>query len=341
MQIAEPKQSFHELQAANRRNSNILIVMFVVLLGALGLGFDYFYLGINPAGEDGFRFPVATFAAIAFGLVYAAQGWFFGAQQVLASTSARPADERNPEERQLVNVVEEMAIAAGIPPPKIYVVPDDDPNAYAVGRDPQHASIAVTEGLLTSLTREELQGVIGHEMSHVRNLDIRTMTLITVLFGATVLLADVSRRGVYWNSRVGGSGGRSRDSDRGGGGGGIAILFILWILLAVLAPILARLIMMAVSREREYLADASSAELTRNPLGLAAALRKLAAARQPTKAIGQGSAHLCIVDPRGLKFNEVDGEVAEIFGTHPPMAKRIAILESMAGVVSSEPAGRL
>jgi heat shock protein HtpX len=330
----DQKQTFYELQAANRRNTVFLVVLFLVLLGALGAGFDYFYLGVGQ--EDGPAFPVATFAALVFGAIYAAQGWFFGAQQVLASTSAREADPRNPAERQLLNVVEEMALAAGVVPPKTYVVPDEDPNAFAVGRDPQHASIAVTEGLLESLTREELQGVVGHEMSHVRNLDIRTMTLVTALFGAAVLLADMSRRGLYWGSRAGGGGGhRGRSSDRGGGGGAIAILFVIWILLAILAPLLARLITMAISREREYLADASSAELTRNPLGLASALRKLVDAREPTRTIGQGSAHLCIVDPRGLKFNEVDGEVAEIFGTHPPMAKRIALLESMAGVVSS------
>jgi heat shock protein HtpX len=340
MQIAEPKQSFYDLQAANRRNSVFLVILFLFLLGALGLGFDFFFLGMDPSGQEGIPFPVATAGALVFGAIYAAQGWFFGASQVLASTSARPADERSPDERQFLNVVDEMALAAGIPAPKAYVVPDEDPNAFAVGRDPQHASIAVTEGLLASLTREELQGVIGHEMSHVRNYDIRAMTLVTALFGAATLLSDLSRRGLYWGG--GSSRGRSRGGDRdsgGGGGGAIAILFILWALLAILAPIFARMIAMAVSRSREYLADASSAELTRNPLGLAGALRKLASAREPTRAIQQGSAHLCIVDPRGLRFNEVDGEVAEIFGTHPPIAKRIALLESMAGVVPSEAVG--
>jgi heat shock protein HtpX len=336
MQIAQAKQSFYELQAANRRNSVFLIILFLFLIGALGLGFDVFFLGFDPTGENGPAIPVATLGALVFGAIYAAQGWFFGAQQVLASTSAREANPNAPEERQLLNVVEEMSLAAGIIPPKTYVVPDEDPNAFAVGRDPQHASIAVTEGLLSSLTREELQGVIGHEMSHVRNYDIRAMTLVTALFGAAAMLSDLSRRGLYWGG--GSSRGRSRGGDRdggGGAGGALAILFIVWALLAILAPLFARMIAMAVSRSREYLADASSAELTRNPLGLASALRKLAEAREPTRAIQQGSAHLCIVDPRGLRFNETDGEVAEIFGTHPPIAKRIALLETMAGVVAA------
>jgi len=212
--------------------------------------------------------------------------------------------------------------------------PVSDRNVFAVGADPELAPFAVTRGLLESLDREELQGVIGHEMSHVRNLDIRAMTLVTALFGAVALLSDFARRGLYHSG-----GGRGRDDSRrsgdGGGGPAMIVLFILWILVAVLAPFIARLLALAVSRSREYLADASSAELTRNPLGLAAALKKIGAARQPTHLIAEGSAHLCITDPRGLKVNERDGEVAELFGTHPPLRKRIAILEEMAGVGSA------
>jgi heat shock protein HtpX len=211
------------------------------------------------------------------------------------------------------------------------VLPDSDPNAFAVGRDPEHASIAVTKGLLQALDREELQGVVGHEMSHVRNLDIRAMTLVTALFGAAMLLSDVARRGLYWG------GGRSsrRDSrDSGGGGGIMLVLFLLWMMLAVLAPFLGQLLVFAVSRSREYLADASGAELTRNPLGLASALRKIASAHEPTRVITQGTAHLCITDPRGMALNDKEGGVANLFGTHPPIGKRIAILEGMAGVIS-------
>ena len=324
------RSTFYELQANNRRNSVLLVLLFLALVGALGLGLDVFFLGFGR-GEGGTPVPIATFFGLLFGGLYAMQGWFFGASQVLAASQARAVDLSIPEEKQFQNVVEEMAIAAGVPPPKAYVLPDSDPNAFAVGRDPEHASIAVTKGLLQALDREELQGVVGHEMSHVRNLDIRAMTLVTALFGAAMLLSDVARRGLYWG------GGRSsrRDSrDSGGGGGLMLILFLLWMMLAVLAPLLGQLLVFAVSRSREYLADASGAELTRNPLGLASALRKIASAHEPTRVITQGTAHLCITDPRGMPLNDKEGGVANLFGTHPPIGRRIAILESMAGVVS-------
>jgi heat shock protein HtpX len=332
---AKQRATFYELQAANRRNSILLIVVFIALVAALGLGLDVFFLGFDPTGRHGLAFPIATFAAIVFGSLYSLQGWYLGASQVLSASAARPANPAIPEEKQFLNVVEEMSIAAGVPPPKAYVVPDTDPNAFAVGRDPRHASIAVTAGLLTALDREELQGVISHEMSHVRNLDIRAMTLVTALFGAATLLSDVARRGLYWGG--GGRSSRRSSRDSGGGGGVMLILFILWALLAVLAPLLGQLLVFAVSRSREYLADASGVELTRNPLGLASALRKIGSAHEPTTAINQGSAHLCITDPRGLRLNESEGGMANLLGTHPPIGKRISILESMAGMVGSGP----
>ena len=329
MADAPQRATFYELQAENRRNSVLLIVGFLALVLFLGLGLDVFFLGWSPGGESGFGIPLATPFALLFGAVHASHSWFAGASQVLSSTGARPADPADPLERQFENVVEEMAIASGLPKPATYVVPDPDPNAFAVGRDPAHAAIAVTRGLLETLDREELQGVVGHEMSHVRNLDIRAMTLVTALFGAAALLSDVARRGIYH------SGGRDRGSSRrSGDGGGMAILFLVWLLVAALAPFVTRLLALAVSRSREYLADASSAELTRNPLGLAAALRKIGAAHHPTRLITQGSAHLCITDPRGWSVNDREGEGAELFGTHPPLAKRIAILEGMAGVIA-------
>ena len=323
------RSTFYELQANNRRNSVLLVLLFLALVGALGLGLDVFFLGFGR-GEGGTPVPIATFFGLLFGGLYAMQGWFFGASQVLAASQARAVDLSIPEEKQFQNVVEEMAIAAGVPPPKAYVLPDSDPNAFAVGRDPAHASIAVTKGLLQALDREELQGVVGHEMSHVRNLDIRAMTLVTALFGAAMLLSDVARRGLYWG------GGRSsrRDSRDSGGGAIMLVLFLLWMMLAVLAPFLGQLLVFAVSRSREYLADASGAELTRNPLGLASALRKIASAHEPTRVITQGTAHLCITDPRGMPLNDKEGGMANLFGTHPPIGKRIEILESMAGVVA-------
>jgi len=323
------RATFYELQAENRRNSVLLLAGFFALVLFLGWGIDLFVLGWQPSGGGMLAFPVATPFALLFGIGHASVSWFAGASQILGSTQAQKADPNDPLERQFINVVEEMAIAAGLPKPATWVVPDPDPNAFAVGRDPEHAAIAVTRGLLERLDREELQGVVGHEMAHVRNLDIRAMTLVTALFGAAALLSDVARRGLYHSGGRGRSG--SRRSGDSGGGGGMAILFLLWILVAAVAPFIARLLALAVSRSREYLADASSAELTRNPLGLAAALKKIGEAHQPTQLIAQGSAHLCITDPRGLKVNERDGEAAEVFGTHPPLWKRIALLESMAG----------
>jgi heat shock protein HtpX len=332
---ARPRATFYELQAKNRLNSILILLVFLGFVGFLGWGLDYYFLGVGLGREEGPMVPFFTLFALVFGLFHAGVSWFGGAREVLSSTYARPARLEDPLERQFVNVVEEMSIAAGLPVPKAYVVPDDDPNAFAVGRDPEHAAIAVTRGLLEKLERDELQGVVGHEMSHVRNLDIRTMTLVTALFGAAALLSDVSRRGLYYGGGRGSSGRSSRDDNGRGGGGAIAILFLVWMLVAVLAPILARLLAMAVSRSREYLADASAAELTRNPLGLAAALRKIDAAHEPTQLINQGSAHLCITDPRGLRVNEREGALADWFGTHPPIARRVALLEGMAGVVGS------
>lgn len=335
MNGSRQRATFYELQAANRLNSFLLLFGFFALVLVLGLGLDVFFLGWTPAGDGGIAFPLATPFALLGGAIHAAVSWFGGAGQVLASTGATPADPSDPLEKQFLNVVDEMSIAAGIRPPKAYVVPDPDPNAFAVGRDPEHAAVAVTRGLLETLDRDELQGVISHEIAHIRNLDIRAMTLVTALFGAVALLSDTARRGVYYGRGAGhGASGRGRSRDSGGGGGGgMALLFLIWIVFALVAPFVARLLALAVSRSREYLADASGAELTRNPLGLASALRKLGAAREPTRVITQGSAHLCITDPRGLKLNERDGEVAELFGTHPPLAKRIALLEGMAGVV--------
>jgi heat shock protein HtpX len=251
----------------------------------------------------------------------------FGDQAVLSAASARPVDPNtsDPGERQLLNVVEEMKIASGVPMPKVYIIPDSDPNAFATGPDPEHASIAVTRGLLEKLNREELQGVIAHEMSHVRNLDIRLMTAIAALVGGIALLSDWASRSM----RFGGRGTSSSSRDKNGGDGGL-ILLVLWIIAIILAPILAQLMAMAVSRQREYLADASGAELTRNPGGLASALKKIEMDVSPTQSIKCGTAHLCIADPTGHKMGFQEGFWADLLSTHPPMASRISKLMQMS-----------
>jgi len=261
--------------------------------------------------------------------------YYTGDRAVLFSTHAEPIADvmssANEDDklklRQLDNVVDEMAIAAGLPRPAVYVVPDPDPNAFATGRGPGHASIAVTRGLLNALNREELQGVIAHEMSHIRNLDVRVMTIVAALVGGVALLADWARRGMYW-----GGGSRRRNGDREGGAGVASIIFfVVWMIAIILAPLIAQALAMLVSRKREYLADASGAELTRNPMGLASALEKIDAAVAPTQAIGRGSAHLCIADPLGRQVNlKEDGFWTNLFASHPPMAARIAALKEMA-----------
>jgi heat shock protein HtpX len=263
------------------------------------------------------------------------QSWWglrHGDRSVLGSASAKPVETCLAEAaseadrlryRQYQNVVEEMAIAAGLPAPAAYVIPDDDPNAFATGRDPAHASIAVTEGLLKSLSREELQGVVAHEIGHVRNLDIRLMTVVAALVGAIVLLADWAARGMRF-----GGGGRSK---KNGKGGGLAVVFlVLWVVAIILAPFIGRLLALAVSRKREYLADATGAELTRQPLGLASALEKIELASAPTPSVKRGTAHLCIADPLGRRLDDREGAWANLWATHPPMAKRIAALKAMA-----------
>jgi heat shock protein HtpX len=316
-----------EQQAANRRRTWAVMAIFIAFLALVGAGVDAFVIG-----SGGPFVPVATTAAVALG---GAQAWWslrFGDRSVLGSSAAVPlatclaeaeTDEARLRYRQLQNVVEEMSIAAGIPVPQAYVIPDADPNAFATGRDPAHASIAVTEGLLETLSREELQGVVAHEMGHVRNLDIRLMTVVAALVGAVALLADWSARAMRFG------GGRRSSRREKGGGAGAALFFAVWIVAVMLAPVVGRLLALAVSRRREYLADATGAELTRNPLGLASALEKIEGAVEATPSIKRGTAHLCIADPLGRHLSDETSGWAALWATHPPMAKRIRALKEM------------
>ncbi len=320
MAHSDQTRNIFEQQAHNKRLTLAIMGVFILFLAFLGLGFDLYWTGSIEAG--GFV-PVGTAVAVALGFGSSFWSLRSGATAVLNSTGALQADENNPLHRQLINIVDEMTIASGLPRPGVYVIPDTDPNAFATGKDPQNSHIAVTQGLLDTLNREELQGVIAHEMSHIRNYDIRLMTVIAALVGAVLLLSDWARRSIFYG------GGRKRRDSKGAGQLRI-ILFVVWIISIILAPIIGQLLAMAVSRKREYLADASGAELTRNPLGLASALRKIANAASPTASIKRGAAHLCIADPLGKKVNAKEGFVAELFGTHPPIEKRIMALQAMA-----------
>ncbi|HEX9269365.1 MAG TPA: M48 family metallopeptidase [Candidatus Limnocylindria bacterium] len=302
-----PRVSMYEAQAQNRIRTVLLIAVFTVLVAVVVYVFGEAFVG-RGAGIAllPFAFALSTGSALV--------SYFAGDKLVLAQSRAR---ELGPDEEQrLRNVVETLALGMGIPMPRIHLIEDPAPNAFATGRDPQHASIAVTRGLLDTMERTELEGVIAHELSHVGNRDIRVMLLVTVLAGTIALLSDWVLRATFW-------GGRGRDRDRGGGG---AILLVVGIVLAILTPIIATLIQLAVSRQREYLADASGAFLTRYPEGLANALRKIAADPNVLAVANKATASLYIANP--LKDHPFQFD--NLFDTHPPIEERIRRLEAMA-----------
>lgn len=301
----------YEQIASNRRRTWLLIAGSVVLLGAVG-----YALGLW-AGSG----PVGLVVASVIALVMAVGSYRFGDRVVLASARAK---EVTPQEQpRLHNIVEGLSIAAGIPKPRVYLVPEAAPNAFATGRDPEHASIAVTEGLLQSLNRVELEGVVGHELAHVVDRDILVGTVVATLAGAVILLSEFFMRSWWW----GGFRGR-RGGDRGGGGAE-AIIFAIGLVLLVLAPIFAQVIRFSVSRQREYLADAQGALLTRYPPGLASALRKIGAASAiPMHSANNATAHLWLNQPSRAQGEGV-GTLERLFSTHPPIQDRIRRLEEM------------
>lgn len=329
-------------QQANRRRSVWLVIAFILFFAWVGFGGDLAYALLTADPSTGTYHHVIPYIGL-FTVGAAAwicwYSWRYGSERVLWSTGAWELIEpATAEQTQLMNVVEEMAIASGLPKPKVWVVPDNDPNAFATGRDPGSASIAVTEGLLQKLSRDELQGVVAHEMAHIKNLDTRLMTLLAGMVGAIALLSDGMGRMTGRGSRTGvqiamsGGGGRSsggRGSGKGGNPLGIIIL-VLWVFTLIAAPLISRLLAMAVSRKREYLADATGAQFTRNPMALASALEKLAGATDPTRAISRGAAHLCIVDPAPGVMGQKEGFLADFVESHPPIGQRIIRLKGMA-----------
>lgn len=344
--------NIYEQQARNRRMTWGVMFVFVGFFLVIGLGFDFFYLSFNPVKASGYTrnssgyyeaagasqpVPYGAVFALLIGFGMAANSMVNGSKMVLRSTQARRAVPSDEKERRFLNVVAEMSTASGLHPPAAYIVPDADLNAFAAGINPENSVLAVTEGLLNSLNREELQAVVAHEMSHIKNYDMRLMTVSAALTGAIALLSDLAGRTMRprCGSAVRGgspsSPARSSSGGRKGGRGALMIvLFAVWLALVVLAPLISRLLAMAISREREYLADASGAELTRNPLALASALEKIRAAVMPSYAINNGVAHMCITDPRGSLIEEKTGFMADLFATHPPMEKRILALKVMA-----------
>ena len=337
LELDAPVDLFSQ-QEANRRRSMLLVGGFVLFFAWLGFGGDFIFWRYTLAAPEGayrhvFPWLGVAMSALAAGITWVA--WSSGAQKVLWSAGASELRFAvSDAEKQLENVVEEMAIASGIPKPRIYLIEDDDPNALATGRDPQSAHIAVTTGLLARLSRDELQAVIAHEMGHVKNYDMQLMTLLAGIVGAVALIADGMGRVMRGGSRVrlGGAslGGGSRRGGKGGGLGPVMLVVLaLWIVSWLLAPLVTRLLAMGVSRKREYLADAMAAQFTRNPLALASALEKIERNHAPTTTIKGGSAHLCIADPLGRRLSNREGWLADLLATHPPMSHRVARLRAM------------
>jgi len=298
------RRSFHDEQSRNKRDSILLAIVVSAVLFALIVSISYIW---DPSSVY-IMVPVGVIITF----IYTWSSYQYGDRVVLSSTNAQPAE--GSRYIYLNDTVEGLAIAAGVPKPKVYVMPSRELNAYATGKDPEHASIAVTQGLLDTLDRQELEGVIAHEMSHIKNRDVQFMTLVAVLVGLAGILSHMILRSYWW-------GGRSRrDRDKGGNLG--LILVAVGFLLAIFAPILTRLVQMAVSRRREFLADASGAELTRYPDGLADALEKISQVNKGDMKVSESVSHLFISDPNRSALDA-------IYSTHPPIEERIKRLRAM------------
>lgn len=296
--------TLYEQISSNKKKTFLLIGIFFIVIGllgyALGIYFGDAYLGM-------------VFAFI-FSILMTLISFYSGDRMILSMSGALPADRK--KYPHLINTVEGLAIAAGLEAPKVYVIEDSAINAFATGRNPEHACITVTSGAIQRLKRDELEGVIAHEMSHIKNYDIRVMMLVVVLVGVIALLSDLFLRSFIY--------GRRRKEGGEGGGVVVAVIFVLGIILAILAPLIAQLIKFAISRKREFLADSNGALLSRNPQGLANALKKIRDDKEPlVEAANKATAHLFIENP----LRTFGGRVNNLFSTHPPIEERIKILE--------------
>ncbi len=301
------RRSFHDEMARNRRKSILLASTLSIIIVALVYSFAYIF-----APEYVY---VVLPVSLLFVVVYSYSSWMYGDQVVLRTTGARPAEGR--EHTYLRDTVEGLSLAAGIPPPEVYVVPSEEINAFATGRDPEHASVAVTTGLLRVLDRQELEGVLAHEVSHIRNRDVSFMTLVAVLVGLAAILSHIILR----TYRFGATGGRRGRGDRERKGLDVAILAV-GFFLAIFAPLLTRIVQFAVSRQREFLADASGVELTRYSEGLASALEKIRGHNTGKMDVSEAVSHIFFVDPNRSALDA-------LYATHPPIDERIRRLRAM------------
>lgn len=297
--------------AKNKRNSSLLVFAFILVT-----------IGISWIFAQALDSPIILYVATSISILYSWISYFNSDKMVLAVSGAR--EVKKADSPELYRVVENLAITAGLPTPRVYIIADSAPNAFATGRDPEHAVVCVTEGLLQKLEKRELEGVIAHELSHIGNYDIRMMSLIAVLVSVIALLSDFFLR---WGFFFGGD----RDDNNNNGGQAQMIFMLLAIVLAIVAPIIGLLIQLAVSRKREYLADASGALLTRYPDGLASALKKIAGDTEPLEAANKATANMYIINPLRANVEGKGGKsfAAKLFSTHPPTADRIKRLSEM------------
>jgi heat shock protein HtpX len=302
--------TFRARISANKRNSLLLIAGFIAFVVVFGYVVGFAWTG-DPLGA-----VFGLVLAFVVGTVSGLATYYGGDRMVLAASRARRIS--HDDAPVLFNVVEEMAIAGGLPMPEVYVIEDSAPNAFATGRDPDHAKVAVTTGLLQKLDRDELQGVIAHEMAHVGNLDIRYAMLVGILVGTVVLVSDFFLRSLWF-------GGPRRHGRSEGGGYVQLIMLMIALVLAILAPLFARLLQLSISRQREYLADATAVQLTRNPKGLADALQKISGDREVLEVANRATAHLYIVNP----IKRFEKRAKGLFSTHPPVEERIKVLRSL------------
>ncbi len=308
-------KNVYEVQSANKIKSAFIVAFFLaftflatyVLATASGV-----YLGYEPGGLGFFGIALIVSGVSTF------VSYYFSDKIVLGISGARIATPH--EDKLFTQVVENLCIGAGIPRPKLYVIEDTAPNAFATGRDPEHAVICATTGLLSKLTRTELEGVLAHEITHIKNFDIRLMSIVSVMVGLVALLGDWFLRMNWWGGR-----GRDRDNDNSMG----AIILVLGIVFAILSPIIAQLIQLAVSRRREFMADAGSVEITHQPTGLISALEKISNDTEPLEAANKATAHLYIVNPFKERSNKTISRLAGLFNTHPSISERVKILKNM------------
>src|SRR3989344_3482604 len=297
----------YEQVDSNKRKSVLVMVLFTLFIVGAAWVFGK---------ASGYGLSFVGWALVISGIM-SWGSYYYSDKIILTLSRARPADRKR--DFQFYTVTENLAMAAHLPKPKLYVIEDTAPNAFATGRDPKHAVICVTTGLLSKLDRTELEGVMAHEISHIRNYDIRLMSVVSILVGTVALMAD-------WFFRMRWYGGGDRDRDKGQLG---AILMLLGIIFAILSPIIARLIQLAISRRREFMADAGSVSITRQPTGLISALNKISADHEPLEAANKATAHLYIVNPFKDKVRSGARWFSGLFNTHPPLEERIVVLSKM------------